>query len=661
MRTLRWGILATGSIAKQFAAALRLTTSGDLCAVASRSLESAMRFCEDYPEVIPYGCYDELLADPDIDAVYVATPHPFHAEWAVKAARAGKHVLCEKPLSMNFPEAQEMYEAARQAGVVLMEAFMYRCHPQTSQIVELIKQAAIGEVRHIVSSFGFQSHGDLSSRLFAQELGGGGILDVGCYAMSMARLVAGAAIGQPYADVIELKAVGHIGAANTDEWSTASVLLPQGITAEVSCAVNVQMQSELVVCGSKGQIRVTAPWFCSQPSFTVVHTDGSVEEQPVDHQLNSYTLEAEAFARRVDAAADGTCAPTPDDTLSNMRALDLWRSQIGLQYPHERLTADWPTIDHEPLLRDPKHRMEYMQIPGVPLTVSRIALGTDVRYPVLPLPGMSVIYDTFFRLGGNLYDTAHIYQNGLSEQVLGRWIKMRDIRQQVCILGKGAHTPWTNPTDLSLQIAESLQRLQTDYIDLYMMHRDNLNFTVADFMDTLNKHVDAGHIHAFGVSNWSLERVDEANEYCQKYKLRPIVAVSNHFSLAPLAQPIGMGCLGANDEASIAWFTDRQMPLVAWSAQARGFFDRPDALLANRDFLPIWNNAENRALKKRVESLAAELDVTAGAVGIAWMLQRPFPCLPLIGASSSRQLHETLAALSIRLSSSQMSWLEHGE
>lgn len=658
MNSLRWGIISTGSIANQFARALVTAVSGELVAVASRSYESAVKFALSYPGVTAYEGYQKLLDDPNVDAVYVATPHPMHAEWAIKAARAGKHVLCEKPLSINLPEAQEMVEEARLAGVVLMEAFMYRCHPQTAQLVELIKSGAIGEVRHIVSSFGFQSNGDVNSRLLAAELGGGGILDVGCYAMSMARLIAGAATGQPYADVIELKAVGHIGSAGTDEWSCASASFPDGITAELSCAVSVQMPSEVVVCGSKGKIRVISPWFCNHATFELIQADGTVIPQPVPQGLNPYTLEAEVMACRAAAEADHTHAPTVADTLSNMRALDLWRHQIGLQYPHERSSSVWPTADREPLSRRKDNLMPYKTIPGLPIPVSQIALGTDVRYGVLPLPGMAVIYDTFFRNGGNLYDTAHIYQNGLSEQILGQWIKMRDIREQVCILGKGAHTPWTNPTDMGTQIQESLERLQTNYIDLYMMHRDNLDYTVADFMEALNRHIDAGHIRAFGVSNWTLARVDEANEYCEKHSLRPIVAVSNHFSLAPLAQPIGMGCLGANDAESIAWFTQRQMPLVAWSAQARGFFDRPDTLLDNPAFLDTWNNASNRAMKKRVESLAAELNITAGAVGLAWCLQRPFPCMPLIGASSSRQLHETLSALCLRLSAQQMAWLE---
>ncbi len=661
MKPIRWGIIGTGSIAKQFARSLTLTESGSLVAVASRTQEAADRFVTEYPDAKPCAGYQSILNDPDVDAVYVATPHPMHAEWAIKAARAGKHVLCEKPLSINLPEAQEMVEEARLAGVVLMEAFMYRCHPQTAQVVELIKSGAIGEVRLIFSSFGFQCNGDENSRLLAAELGGGGILDVGCYAMSMARLVAGAAIGQPYADPLELKAVGHIGHAGTDEWSCAVASFPNGITAELSCAVNVQLPNEVVVCGSKGKIRVITPWFCSYPHFELIHADGNVIPQPVPQGLNAYTLEAEVMARRIAGDTDESQAPSNADTLSNLRALDMWRHQIGLLYPHEGMTADWPTSDREPLTRNPHHKMPYMKIPGLPLPVSQIALGTDVRYGLLPLPGMAVIYDTFFRNGGNLYDTAHIYQNGLSEQVLGQWIKMRGIREQVCILGKGAHTPWTNPEDMGAQILESLERLQTSYIDLYMMHRDNLDYPVSAFMEALNKHIDEGRIRAFGVSNWTLERVDEANEYCQKHGLRPIVAVSNHFSLAPLAKPIGMGCLGANDEESIAWFTDRQMPLVAWSAQARGFFDRPDSLLANPDFLDTWNNAANRAMKKRVESLAAELDVTPGAVGLAWSLQRPFPMMPLIGASSSRQLHESLAALRLRLSSQQMAWLEGGD
>src|SRR5690606_25764497 len=137
--------------------------------------------------VTAHASYEALLADPAVDAVYIATPHPMHARWAILAAEAGKHILCEKPLALNHGQAMAMVEAAVRHRVFFMEAFMYRCHPQTARLVELIQQGAIGQVRMIEGSFGYRAGFDPNSRVYNNDLAGGGILDVGCYPVSMAR------------------------------------------------------------------------------------------------------------------------------------------------------------------------------------------------------------------------------------------------------------------------------------------------------------------------------------------------------------------------------------------------------------------------------------------------------------------------------------------
>ncbi len=146
-----------------------------------------------------------------MEAVYIATPHPMHADWALKAAKAGKHILCEKPLTMNHPDSARVVDAARRNRVFLMEAFMYRCHPQTARLVELIRKKCVGEVRLIQASFCFEAPVDVHHRLFNPRLGGGGILDIGCYPVSMARLIAGAVLGKPFAEPLEVKGTAVIG------------------------------------------------------------------------------------------------------------------------------------------------------------------------------------------------------------------------------------------------------------------------------------------------------------------------------------------------------------------------------------------------------------------------------------------------------------------
>ena len=193
---LRWGILGAGTIARTFARGLAASRTGTLVAVGSRSLATAESFGDEFDVAHRYGSYDDLLADADVQAVYIATPHPMHAEWAIKAAEAGKHILCEKPLTLNHAEAMAVVEAARAHNVFLMEAFLYRCHPQTAALVDLIQAGAIGAVRLIQATYGFNATFNPDGRLFRQDLGGGGILDVGCYPVSFARLIAGAATGR---------------------------------------------------------------------------------------------------------------------------------------------------------------------------------------------------------------------------------------------------------------------------------------------------------------------------------------------------------------------------------------------------------------------------------------------------------------------------------
>src|SRR5438105_4075950 len=188
---LNWGILATGNIATAFAQGVSHSKTGKLVAVGSRSQEKADKFGSEHNVAKRYGSYEALLADPNVHAVYVATPHPQHVDWAIRAARAKKHVLVEKPLAVNHAQAMAIVEAAVENDVFLMEAFMYRCHPQTAKLLELIRERTIGDVRMIRASFGFNSAFNPDSRVYSNALAGGGILDVGCYPVSMSRLIAG--------------------------------------------------------------------------------------------------------------------------------------------------------------------------------------------------------------------------------------------------------------------------------------------------------------------------------------------------------------------------------------------------------------------------------------------------------------------------------------
>ena len=234
---IRWGILGPGTIAKAFAAALPHSETGRLVAIATRDPGRA-GLAEAFPGARVLAGYDALVNDPEVEAIYVATPHPAHAEWTIRAAEAGKHVLCEKPIAVSSHEAEAMMVAARKAGTFLGEAFMYRLHPQTTKLVGMIRSGVIGDVRMIKASFGFaMGNPDPKHRLLASEAAGGGILDICCYPVSMARLIAGAAAGGPFLDPVKVYGVAHLGTTGVDEWASAVLYFPNDIIAEVSGSV----------------------------------------------------------------------------------------------------------------------------------------------------------------------------------------------------------------------------------------------------------------------------------------------------------------------------------------------------------------------------------------------------------------------------------------
>ncbi len=345
---LNWGVIGAGGIAYVFCNGMRFTSTGQIYAIASRTETKADRFVNDFEIPRQYSTYEELLADKDIDAVYIATIHPLHAEWAIKAAQAKKHILVEKPISMNHTEATAMVDAARENDVFLMEAFMYRCHPQIQRMVELIQDGEIGEVRYIRSTFGFQSNFNPQSRLFNREMGGGGILDIGCYTASMARKVAGAAAGELFLNPISVKANGKVGPTGVDHITAATLKFENDIIAEIATAVECNLGSSATIIGSGGTITIPNPWLPSSPcrgARKPLPPDTTIP--PSQIVLNSYqrretteiTVEADRdlFAYEADMVANHISqrqapAMSWDDTLGNMRLLDKWRDEIGVAY-----------------------------------------------------------------------------------------------------------------------------------------------------------------------------------------------------------------------------------------------------------------------------------------------------------------------------------------
>ncbi|KAI8336988.1 hypothetical protein BC941DRAFT_426298 [Chlamydoabsidia padenii] len=346
--SLRWGILGTGNIANTFATALKVAKKGSLVAVGSRSKSSAEAFGSNYG-LEPHQChgtYEAVLQDPAVDIVYICSPHPCHHAMALQAANAKKHMLVEKPIAMNEQQVQDIIKACRANDVFLMEAYMYRCHPQTRLLVDLVRAGdKIGQVKMIRANFSFDGRSlGPSSRLWRNDLGGGAIMDIGGYPMSFARLIAGASQQQGFANPIQVKGVGSIQPdTKVDEYAVASLEFEHGIVAQLFTGIFADSDCGVEVIGTRGTFKVPNLW---RPDLTVLgpiqieyksHTHPVMEIIPVPmDETNLFAIEADAVA---DALADKQheCKyMTSDDTLGQVRAMDQWRKQVGLRYQEDQ-------------------------------------------------------------------------------------------------------------------------------------------------------------------------------------------------------------------------------------------------------------------------------------------------------------------------------------
>jgi predicted dehydrogenase/aryl-alcohol dehydrogenase-like predicted oxidoreductase len=663
---IRWGILGPGRIAGDFFAGVAQSRTGRVEAIATRDPDRP-GLAERFPGVRILRGYDALLADNDIDAVYISTPHPTHAEWAIKAARAGKHVLCEKPIGLSAAEAEAMQTAARAAGTFLGEAYMYRLHPLTLRLIELLKEKAIGDVRMVKSSFGFAKPFEEDHRLFANDLAGGGILDVGGYPVSMVRLIAG--IGQPNGliEPDQVFGVGHLGSTGVDEWSAAILRFPNGIVAEVACSVSLAQDNVLRIFGTAGSIEIDHFWFAAgkQGGTAVIrlfNAAGKRKDITVEEPRHVYSFEVDAAGEAIKAGRGEFAYPgmTALDTLGNLKVMDKWRAGIGLEYALETPAVRTRTLTGE-ILRRQDVIVPRGHIPGIEKESSMLALGMML---FSTFPAAAIVLDEFFEAGGNLIDSAFQYGGGTQDRLIGEWVRSRGVRSNVVIIEKGAHSPLCYPDVIAKQLIASLERMQTDYVDVYFMHRDNPDIPVGEFVDAMDAEVRAGRIRGpIGGSNWTRERMDLAIDYAERTgKTRPSV-LSNNFSLAEMVDPVWPGCIASSDAAWKNWLKERQVVNFAWSSQARGFFtDRAGReKLSDRDLVRAWYSELNFERKARAEELGHRLGKDPIQIALAYVLHQPWPVVPLIGPASLAELRHSLAASAIRLSPGEVRWLENGE
>ena len=444
MAIVRWGIIGPGMIAHNFADGLKEAPSGMLAAIASRSPERLKGFGDEYGinSGKRHRTYEALLADPEVDAVYISTPHPFHAELSIAALRAGKAVLCEKPAGMNAAEVTAVTEVARQENRFFMEAFMYRCHPQIARMLEILRSGEIGDLVHVRAAFGFDAGFNPDSRLYDRTLGGGGILDVGGYPMSLARLVAGAAASKPFDDPETVKGTGLIGRSGVDEAAYGLLRFAGGFTAEIACAIARTMDNTALVTGTKGTLKLDDPWVPGRnagPSDATItiSVGGDERREELRNSEHLFAFEAETASR---AIADGRTeadapAMTHADSVGNNIALDRWRAEIGY-----RTIAEEPSANRR-LSRTIPRALSVIprrEIEGVDIPVSRLVLGCDNKNTIAE---GAIVWDAWMEAGGNAFDTAFVYGGGLHEKVLGQWIAARGVADEIAVIAKGAHTP----------------------------------------------------------------------------------------------------------------------------------------------------------------------------------------------------------------------------
>jgi predicted dehydrogenase/aryl-alcohol dehydrogenase-like predicted oxidoreductase len=662
-RKLRWGIIGAGNIAGAFARSLKHSKHGVLAGIGSRSLEKARQFAETHQIPHAWGSYEEAIASSEIDAFYLATPHPDHVQWGLAILAAGKHLLCEKPITLNYGETMALIAASHKYQRALAEAYMYRAHPQTAKVVELVRSGAIGNVQLIEASFSFGSGFHPDSRLWNNKLGGGGILDVGGYPVSYARLIAGAATGKPFLNPIKLTGHGILHPeTGVDARAVATMQFENNILAQVSTGIDCAQRNDVTIYGDKGRIHITTPYTLVDPrlterTITLQRYWDAPETIAVPEPAPVYALEADAFAEAVFAGKLEADFMTHADTVGNIQAQDLWRNAIGCVYHREHPENIGPnTFAGRPLQVSAPKPMPRGQIPGLTKPVSKLVMGCDNQFHISPA---AAVWDDFFEAGGNAFDTAFIYGGGRMEVLLGHWMKQRGVREQSVVTVKGAHTPHCTPYHIQEQLKVSLERLQTDHADVYMMHRDNLDIPVGEFIDVLNQLKNEGKIRVFGGSNWTYKRIVEANTWAKKHGLQGFSVISNNFSLARMIDPVWAGCESANSPDFLDLLKQGEVALLPWSSQARGFFtDRagPDKK-DDAELVRCWYSDDNFKRRERAIELAKQKGVDPINIALAWVTSQPLPIFPLIGPRNIAELRSSLKSFDFELSAQELAWL----
>ena len=321
---IHWGIIGTGDIARKFATGLSLVSGADLVAVASRGKKTADAFGDLFRVAKRHDNYESLARDPDVNVVYIATPHSLHKENTLMCLQAGKAVLCEKPFAINSKEASEMIRLARERRLFLMEAMWTRFFPLMTKMHEMISSNRIGEVRMLMADFGYRSE-DLKNWVFNPKFGGGGLLDVGIYPISFSHQI----FGIPN----QITSISDIGDAGVDEQSAVILGYEGGRMALIASATRTQTPQVAYVLGTKGRIHVHSAWW--KPDTLTLSVNGRDEVMRIPFQGNGYNYEAAEVVTCLREGKTESGTMPLDETLSIMKIMDTIRDQWKLKYPME--------------------------------------------------------------------------------------------------------------------------------------------------------------------------------------------------------------------------------------------------------------------------------------------------------------------------------------
>ena len=531
-------------------------------------------------------------------------------------------------------------------------------------MLEFVKQEFSDQDLVIESSFGFTADVDEKHRLKNPELGGGSILDIGCYPLSMARLIAGSLVENSFADPLKISASGELSSNNIDLNAKAELEFSSKIKASIKSAINEEYENSLIISSGDKHIFVKEPWHCGQfqgQKAEIKILENNLEKViEVIDDVGLFTREIDEASSCIKAGKIESTFMSHADSLSNSIWLDKWLNELGVDYPANSINT---SSLKSSVFSKPSKDLNSIKIPELKKEISPIVFGCDNQINEVHAFAM---FDYYYSKGGRVFDTAYIYNHGLSDKYLGDWINSRDLKD-VVVLGKGAHTPDCLPDKIKPQIEESLSRGNIDKLDIYCLHRDNLDVPVTEFIDALNECKNDGLIDMLGASNWELERFKLANDYAEDQEKESFKVLSNNFSLARMIEPVWPGCFSC-DESYLKYLKDNNIHLFPWSSQARGFFVNQVEFAANEHFANptdeeekrVWHDKFYLARRNRAIELAKEKSCQPIQIALSYVVNLEISAYPLVGPRNFFELDSCIEATNIELSSQELRYLEKG-